>query len=283
MGFVQRLLFVAREYPLKPGEIVRNVTWRLPRTVSDIDVVFIVGAPRSGTTLLQRVVAVHPDFFSIQRESDIFGFRNLFGRAHLELPKKECNRIALESRDIIDYFSKCVTYKRAQHEGRRFVEKTPQHVMKIGKLLKHFTNARIVNMYRDPRDCFASAQRNKGVHQGKSADQYARYWRRCIEAWMEYREHDNVLGVKYEAFVNDTDAELDRVMTFLGAEAHGTQTDPRKLSSDKRSEKEGFARLNSPIDASSCGRWSEQITREEASVIEAVCGEYMLRLGYPLS
>ena len=62
-------LRLAMTYLKSPSEILRNVRWRLNCSVSQEPVVFVVGAPRSGTTLLQRMLSLHDQLFSIQGET----------------------------------------------------------------------------------------------------------------------------------------------------------------------------------------------------------------------
>ncbi|MDP7030609.1 MAG: sulfotransferase, partial [Phycisphaerales bacterium] len=88
-----------------PHLIPRNIRWRMPRTVSDLQLVFVVGAPRSGTTLMQRVLASHSELFSIEGETGIFSARSLFGRNHFMLSSEDSKRLLSESCDIVDFFS----------------------------------------------------------------------------------------------------------------------------------------------------------------------------------
>ena len=107
-----------------PHLILRNIKWRMPRTISDQQVVFVVGAPRSGTTLLQRVLASHSALFSIEGETGIFSARNYFTRTHFRLSTEDTQSLFDRSSDIVDFFANGVMLLKERQAGETFVEKT---------------------------------------------------------------------------------------------------------------------------------------------------------------
>ena len=74
---LEQFKYVLSSY-LKPWMIWKNFIWRKFAKVSDLEVVFVVGAPRSGTTLLQRCISIHSEFISMEAESGIFTNQNIF-------------------------------------------------------------------------------------------------------------------------------------------------------------------------------------------------------------
>ena len=146
--------------------------------------IFIVGAPRSGTTLLQYILRSHPRISLPTGESHFFIplYRNV--RNYGDLSKRENIRLVLEamyqqSADFLDTDLHGLTFnigkltdefyaerrfsmqsiiaglfeKNAAMEGKtRWGDKTPYYVLHIPKLLEWFPNGQIIHLIRDGRD-----------------------------------------------------------------------------------------------------------------------------------
>jgi len=258
-----------------------NVTWRFPRTSSNLDVIFVVGAPRSGTTLLQNILRAHNELFSIEGETGIFTFQNIFDkhRAHFGLDKVAINKLFSSSKDIIDFFEKAVLEISSKNSGKRFVEKTPQHILRLRFILKHFPKARIVHIVRDGRDCFVSAAKHTGIPSGRSVARYASYWNRCVKMTMD-NHYQRVAIVRYEDLVRVPRKELEKIMVFLGLQVQDQQLDPRIFGSDQRSQSKNFSKLASPIDDASVGKWEIVLTEEEKSIFASKAYDALRYYGY---
>ncbi|MEL6898032.1 MAG: sulfotransferase, partial [Planctomycetota bacterium] len=185
-----------------------------------------------------------------------------------------------ECRDIVDFFDTCVKRLSDQEEGRRFVEKTPQHALRVPFILRHFPKAQIVHIIRDGRDAFASAKNHPGVPQGGSVDRFARYWKRCVSAVAAAVQPSRILEVRYETLCSAPEELLSQTMNFLDAEFNAVQIDQQQLSSDPRSKIPEFARLASGINSSSVGRWKDGLSQEEIQRFDAIAGRWLETLGY---
>jgi hypothetical protein len=256
------------------------VVWRLPRTTSEAGTIFVFGAPRSGTSLVQSVLAAHSRLFSIPGETGIFSRQNIFGRRHFGLSWEENHALFRESRDVIDFFDRGVRLLESRSEGRKFVEKTPQHVLKLPFLIRRFPNARFVHVVRDGRDCLVSAKSHPGIPQASSARRFAGYWKRCVEAPLRVEPDARLVRIRYEDFVRTAPAELERVMRFLGLEMEDRQLDPARFGSHPRAERQQFRLLRAPISDDRVGRWRAELSGAERHVFERVAREPLAAYGY---
>ncbi|MES2939811.1 MAG: sulfotransferase [Pseudomonadota bacterium] len=244
--------------------------------------VFVLGAPRSGTTLLQRVLSVHGSLFSLHGETGLFSYQNIFDprRAHFELPPEQRRRMLHEASDLVDFFDRGVALLSARNGGRRFVEKTPQHVLHLQFILAHFPNAKVIHAVRDGRDCYCSSKAHRGIPQNTSARRFARYWRRCIRAAIPYEQHDRVFTVQYEQFVGNPRRCLREIMDFLGMDMQEAQLDLAQVGADQRARLDEFKRLSQTIDAASVGRWKTELGERELREFERIAGGELSRYGY---
>lgn len=271
------LVYLIRSYARDPGNWLRNISWRLPRTISDKRMVFVVGSPRSGTTLLQRICSVHEQLFSIEGETGLFSWQNIFrDRRHFGLPDEDLSQLFATSRDTVDFFSKAITILENKNHNAMFVEKTPQHVLRLSFLRKHFPNAKFVHIFRDGRDCYCSSLNYSEIPQRRSVEVFANYWKECVKAGRQ----EGVYQICYESLAKNAVSEVSALMSFLGLELQNSQLDPNSVANDHRGQLEQFSKLNDPINPSSCGRWRDELDAKQVAKFEQIAGDELQALGY---
>ena len=161
----------------------------------------------------------------------------------------------------------------------RFVEKTPQHIIRLPFILKHFPQAHVIHIVRDGRDAYVSANRHKGIPTGRSAARYASYWNKCVGMTIKNKS-PHVAVIKYEDFVRDPRKELKVIMGFLGLQMEEQQLDPKVFGKDIRSRSENFLKLSTPINGASVGRWRTILSKDEKSIFETVAYDSLKHYGY---
>jgi hypothetical protein len=192
--------------------------------------IFVGGAPRSGTTLVQNMLDMHPEIAG--------------GPEFLHLTKILALRASLKKKVAngrIDAFCSGADVDRtirgmiealllplADREGRTYLsEKTPANCLVFGELLELFPKARCLFVLRDPRAIVASMLEvgRRGRAMGLSPRPYTRslqaateHVETCFRAGFaaEAAAPDRVLVVEYGALVTDPAAETRRVCGFLG-------------------------------------------------------------------
>lgn len=251
--------------------------------------VFVGGAPRSGTTLLRRVLGTHPEIYA-GPEFDLIPA--LVGLRDLAQAKVREGRISAitDGRTVDAAFAGAVHAMlgaKARREGARlYAEKTPHNASVFPQLLEMFPDAKLILALRDPRAVVASMKDVARRHREKgerppafirdvraSALEVARLQRRGLEALEAAPER--VLAVHYEDLVTEPEAEARRLCDFLGAPFVPEMIRVEAAAMD-RPEGEAAARTTAwytpeeatrAIDADRLDLWRERLSEGEAGLV----------------
>lgn len=223
---------------------------------------FLVGAPRSGTTWIQRLLQSHPAICGGE-ESHFF---TLFARALQDADEmgqrdqRPIGPLTYVSRDGFDRGLRQLwahifedLYKSAPNAAIH-LEKTPFHTLCMAEITRLFPEAKFIFLTRDSRAVASSlvqAGRSWGSHWApadyKSA---ALEWQRHVRAvlkWQKARPETPILTIRYEDALADTEAVLGTALKFLLPEtAELAVTDTLARFAETRTDRtdpQGFARL----------------------------------------
>lgn len=193
---------------------------------ADRDPIFIVGLPRSGSTLLEQILASHPDVDGTQELHDI-------PRIVSELQGQGPNRGPARYPDLLPGLDpllferlgrRYVDETRVYRRGRpRFVDKMPNNFWHVGLIHLMLPNARIIDIRREPMACCVSNLKQlfaRGQEFCYGIEEIARYYR----AYLELMRHWNrvlpgrVLRVSYEDLVEDLGASVRQILAHCGLE-----------------------------------------------------------------
>ena len=221
--------------------------------------IFVLGQPRTGTTLIERIVTSHSQVHSAG-ELQQFGMaiRRLSRHRNPKRFSKELFSAAL----TLDYGKVGNIYmestRRVQGEAPRFVDKLPQNYLHIPMILKALPNAKIVHLTRDPMDsCFASYKQlfaDAYLHSydlEEMARHHCRY-RRLMEVWRE-RFGDRFLDISYEETVGDLEPNARRLIDFLDLP---WEDECLRFHEQKKAVSTASAvQVREPVHTRSVGRW----------------------------
>jgi len=223
--------------------------------------VFLVGFPRSGTTLLEQVLMSHPRVES-------FGEHAALGTTCAELFVANDKYAAFGAMDEAAAASFRATYWREVDalgelaSGRIFMDKLPLNVVFLPAIAKIFPRAKIVFAMRDPRDVVVSCfqQRfgmNVAMSQLRSIDNAAAYYDHVMGLAMATRERTDLdlIEVKYESVVHDLEAEARRVVQFLGLDWDPAILAYRDLARVRMIETPSAMQVVEPIYSRAQGKW----------------------------
>lgn len=184
--------------------------------------VFIVGMYRSGTSVVERVLAGHPQIVD-GGESYVFpaALREVADSYRSVLLDAELVE-QLVGRDLAEAGQRFRGHARWRAGGQAvFTEKLPSNFLNVDFILRALPDARIVHMCRNPMDTCFSNLRTYFSHdapyacdQVDLADYYLRY-RRLMEHW-HHRHPGRILDVDYQAFVESPAEQTTRLLEFCG-------------------------------------------------------------------
>lgn len=194
----------------------------LARTkVSADQLVFVVGMPRSGTTLVEQIIHAHPKAKGCGELADIW-WRTVqlqtmvrdrgFGPNFVD--KLTPRSLEMSASDHLRRLR-----KRAPH-AERIVDKMPSNYLNLGLIWQMFPQARVIHCTRDPLDtCFStyatpfSADFAQRRELRALAHEYGQY-RRLMDGW-SHMFPGRLIEVNYEALVHNQEAQSRRIIDFL--------------------------------------------------------------------
>ena len=269
--------------------------------------VFVVGCPRSGTTLLQQLLSRHPDLVVapethfVRRfllEADRYGDLHQDAAMHRLLDDVVAMPELVEMRVDPDLLrARCLAGPRSADAvfatllrcfgeawGAPVVgEKTPNHVLYLRRLEQVFPDARFVHIVRDPRAVVASWRHVPWSTGSVAGD--TRVWRRYVAAARRQPpRHAPLHQLRYEDLV----AEPERVVAGLVARL-GLARHPTGVGADAPSERAGLVDVarepwktgsDGPVRAEAADRWRSALSAAEVLTVERSAWRLMRAYGY---
>jgi hypothetical protein len=164
-------------------------------------------------------------------------------------------------------------------ETRCWVEKSPYNEHHAGQIYEWWPQARCIHVVRDPRDNYVSYRRK---HPDWATEFFASNWSRSTHAGLRNRERfgpERYRLVRYEDLVQAPLETMKAMLAFIDIEWHDTLTAPTRAG-EGWAGNSMFAERFQRISAAPVGRWKEQLAREEAALVETMCGDLLEALDY---
>jgi len=192
--------------------------------VSDVPV-FIVGMPRSGTTLTEQILAAHPDVFGggeletkdvfAQLSEEISPSREEFPLSALKLTRFGAEILGRRYTDDLRW--------RADRPVKRITNKMPHNFELLGLIALALPNAKIIHCRRNPVDtCLSCWTKNFNDAHGynRSLEDLGRYYRGYVDLMDHWRQTLPVpiLDVDYETYTTDFESTARKLVEFVGLE-----------------------------------------------------------------
>jgi hypothetical protein len=268
--------------------------------------IFVVGAPRSGTTLLRVMLSSHSKIY-IPPESDFIP-RLFLGRGQVPMTKQkalENIRVILGNRRFFrewkgepldtegfvgglsdmspaNFLDALYRAYAAQYGATRWGDKSPIYTNYVGLLTEIFPQAQIVHLIRDGRDAALSSL--SAYRDRFYVDVYfaARSWRKRVRA----SQHAGValgpgryIEIRYEELTAHPEHVLRSVCRFLGESYEPAMSEPHRLGRELLRPEGRHAPVRDPIHPNS-DRWRREMAPADLRLFQEVAGDLLRDLGY---
>lgn len=231
--------------------------------VVDESPIFVLGFPRSGTTMLEQMLDAHPGMVSMDEQPFVQRVIERMQSMGLEYPERLGDLDDAQCRTLRDTYWRAAAQVVQLQPGQRLVDKNPLTMLRLPLLVRLFPNAKIIFVVRHPCDvvfsnylqCF-----NAPAYMAlcSTLPRLAAGYATAVRFWNEHVEllKPHVFEWKYEDIVHDFDAHVERLGTFLELE----DTEPLRQFSEHARRKgyigtPSYAQVVQPVYASSIGRW----------------------------
>ena len=225
---------------------------RAERTGDDALPVFVIGMPRSGTSLVEQMLAAHPEAYGAGELS--FWTRALLRHNASALVSADGGRIVRElAREYLQLL------RQFSPDAQRIADKMPANFLMTGLIHAALPQARFIHVMRDPADTGLSIyfQHFDSAHAYandlRSIAHYTLQYRRLMQHWRSLLPPDALLEVQYEELVTDPAAQSRRLIEFTGL-----PWDARCLEFTQHRRAVGTAsnwQVRQPVNRNAIGRW----------------------------
>ena len=223
--------------------------------------VFVLGFPRSGTTLLEVVLEGHPNVASLEENESLIDAVDEFMRRPEDLDQFAVAPSATLERLRAAYW-RHVAVAGVDVMGKMFVDKNPLNTLKLPLIARLFPEAKILFACRDPRDIVLSCFRHRfkmsaPIYELLTLDGAARYYDAVMRLMVHF---SNILSleiclVRHEDVVTEFTREMKRICGFLGIEWDPAMGDFALRTKNRESLTPSTAQLAKGLSTEGLGQW----------------------------
>jgi len=259
--------------------------------------IFIVGCPRSGTTLLSVMLDRHNEL-AITPETAFYDdiAPQLANRQDLGTVLAEWRRLPELGVSINAVVKRCTSSREprrvlnvvlglyAEARSKPYCgEKTPQHLFHVPRIIEDFPEAKILCLIRDGRDVALSLS-SMPWWEPEGLRFAADYWLQSIafsERFLRIYQ-DQFMIIRYESLVTEPEAIMLQVMRFLGLQFQPRQIKPGPSDVVLTRSIAWKGMALGPINRSRVGRWRSEVSSEDLAFLHEALDATLTRLGYPV-
>jgi tetratricopeptide (TPR) repeat protein len=229
--------------------------------------VFLVGFPRSGTTLLEQILGRHPQMIAVDEPpfvSKMLTAAQVLAGPSLSYPKvlnllneNQIRGLAIEYWDAVKE-----RFDAKDLSGKTLLDKLPLNLNHLPLIRRVFPNAHVIVAVRDPRDCvlsffFQQFRPNIAMIHSHTLDDSARLYEKVMGLWLHYRAclGLNWIESRYEDLVDDAATSVRRLFEFLGIGWDSSVLSIPEEQQGKVSSTPSYQMVIRPVYKSAVGRW----------------------------
>ena len=228
--------------------------------------IFIVGMPRSGTTLTETIIGAHPQAFPAgeletikrcEREASSLVFKD-------EGPQKNARHLSWVGFEILaQRYLDTIDTRAKTSSAIRITDKMPHNFQAVGMIATLFPKARIIHTRRNPMDtCLSIWQQNfNDAHAyGRNLTDLAHHYAQYLDLMEHWRQvlPGRILEVDYEETVEDQDSMTRKLIDFVGLPWDDACLKPHEV--ERTVLTASVWQVRQPVYKRSAGRWKNYET-----------------------
>jgi tetratricopeptide (TPR) repeat protein len=234
----KQIKYNSEEYKLSIDDVINffksnKDIFKSRANIKNDDPIFILGLPRSGSTLIEQILSSHslidgtqelPNIMAISRDIKLIDPNNGYPN----------NLMNIDTSSFNDFGQKYIDETRwARSSKPYFIDKMPNNFVHIGLIKLILPNAKIIDARRNPMDaCFSCFKQYfaKGQHFTYDLDDIARYYKdylRLMDFWNELFPGE-IFTINYEDIINNTNKKIRELLNFCNVEFENSCLDFHK-------------------------------------------------------
>ncbi len=279
----------------------------MEKNLSKQNPIFIVGMPRSGTTLISSFLSAHPKITIPYSETHFldqwmkrYSHLNLECNQDFELfwrqysksqhfsylgieERKTLTRILAMGKPSYKNVFTCILQEYASIMNKqRWGEKTPDHCFYLERILRWYPEARIIWMLRDSRAVTASHLNVPWA--APYVDIHAKKWQQNVQLLEQSVKDERVRIVQYEMLVSNPELELQTICEFVG-ETYSSKMLERSEANSPVINRHGWAQKHlqntfKPVNTNTIDKWKSSLSSTQITLVECITRDQMLKYGY---
>lgn len=234
----KQIKYNSEEYKLSIDDVItffksNKDIFKSRANIKNDDPIFILGLPRSGSTLIEQILSSHslidgtqelPNIMAISRDIKLIDPNNGYPN----------NLMDIDTSSFNDFGQKYIDETRwARSSKPFFIDKMPNNFVHIGLIKLILPNAKIIDARRNPMDaCFSCFKQYfaKGQHFTYDLDDIARYYKdylRLMDFWNELFPGE-IFTINYEDIINNPNKKIRELLNFCNVEFENSCLDFHK-------------------------------------------------------
>ncbi len=257
--------------------------WNEPATHDTGGIAFLVGFPRSGTTLLDRMLWAHPDI-EVLEEKSLFSFlhQDWSEPGTLEALADVNEAQITDARKI---YRREMSRHQRQPQRSLVIDKLPLNLAYLFLIHRLFPEAPVIFLQRHPMDvcisCYFQAfELEASMAYFLDIEQTAQYYNAVMQvAALSMDQVGSPLHqLRYEDIVAEPKDQLTALLNFLALERHDSMLEHRQQGGSETSNTPSYQQVSQPLHTRSIGRWQHYSRQLESSL--SVLQPWVKRFGY---
>lgn len=263
--------------------------WDSAASATEDTPIFIVGFPRSGTTLLEQVLDAHPLLQSMDEQPFLLQAVTRVTQLGIAYPDELGKLSGSDLTAIRAQYWNSVRERAPLAANRRLVDKNPLNMVLLPIIRRLFPNAPIILVIRHPCDTvlsfFLQDFRSDLALLARDLTSLARSFSRAFGFWYAQCSllRPNTHELQYEQLAANFVIELDRLCAFLQLPPHEAMLAPAAHARAKGFiSTPSYAQVVEPVSSRSVGRWKNYESHFYGDALDLL-KPWITRWGYPLS